>query len=355
MKTRAALLVTLAILGVVSIAFVLHRDESRTRSEGGDPRLPDRPDSGEKFRTEPVQVETTLAPEPLTEEELAAERAATTAPPPAMSAPPAPGAPPPASESPGERRARIDRVVREYLDALKVPPSVAREAADLHVGPESIRAMYAAEYLLAMGEKEAALATLAAYQDEGFRAVMANVRGNPTNYAPVRLLVTATWRPGLEASLLEWLRAASPRENLGAPLRALGAIDTPEVREFLRGALKVYDQNASNFAMAASSLAQLKDDAAVQPISVKLRESWWSGLHGSLLDSLGEIGSREARQALLEFVRDEKAGSKAAALSALARIDPTAARAEAKALLGPESKVRLLPDDAAAVRAFLDR
>lgn len=270
---------------------------------------------------------------------------------------------PAARETGAERRARIDRTTREYLDSMRVPSSVAAEATALRVTDGALRGMYRAEFLLHSRSQapndevlrevtDVALAALAAAGDEGFLAVAANARGNPENVSPIEALAKATWRPGLESSLLDWLRSASPREPAGAVLRALGAVDTREVREALRDSLRRYAAHASNFAAAASSLGALRDAESVPAIGARLREPQWSGLRPSLFDSLARIGGDGARDVLVAYARDATTSDKGGALEALARFDPAAARAEAEAL---DARGGLSPAEAARVRRVLGR
>jgi hypothetical protein len=282
---------------------------------------------------------------------------------------PEPAPPPPAAPAAkSTERARIERMTREYLDAMTVPPTVAEEARRLGVGPEAVRTMYAAELLLHYrsqvpenAEMAAAardsLADLARLGEEGFLAVVANAVGNPHNTSRVDDLAAATWKAGWEARLLERLREGPADGAATAPLRALSGIDSPAVREFLRGALGRYRDHASNFAAASLALARLRETSATSEIADGLaRAGAATGLHAALLEALGRMGGDEARRRLVDYVRDRKGGRLLfVALTELARVDPAAARAEAEGLLAGAGGATLAPGDAEAVREFLRR
>jgi hypothetical protein len=258
-------------------------------------------------------------------------------------------------------------MVRDDLATRRIPAGVAAEAKALGVGAEALRSMYAAELLLhyvagdgAQDEAlrravDAALAALAAQGDEGFLAVAANARGNPSNSSRVDAMAKATWRPGLEATLLDGIRAASRDVYLGAPLRMPGGIDTPAVREHLRASLEAYDAHASNFAAAAGALASLGDPALVDPVAAKLRVPHGSGLRAMLLGSLGGIGGDRVRDVLVEYVRRPETSDEVVALEALARFDASTAKAEAEALLRRTGESALPTAVQRRIEAFLAR
>lgn len=285
---------------------------------------------------------------------------------PAPSAPraPVPVAPPAGSERASDPRTTIDRATREYLDTMTVPAGVAAEAKALHVSPEALRAMYATELLLhERGDTTAdpalraatdqSLRALAGFGDEGFRALVANVIGNPENTSRGDAIAAAVWRPGLEEALLERLRALPAGLVATAPLRALGAMDAPATRAYLKDALRTYADHASNFASAAEALGALHEEDAADAIAAKLRVPSWSGLRASLLDSLGGVGGPRARAALLDWLRDPQGDHESHAARALARLDPAAARAEADAIVRGSSPNRATPAEVAALQAFL--
>lgn len=272
---------------------------------------------------------------------------------PEVARPAAPVAPPPpVVETDAAARARVDKATSEYLAALKVPKGVADEAAALGVSDQTLHEMYAAELLLHFAAQspegsathraaDDALHVLASRGDEGYFAVIANARGNPQNTSRVDQLAAATWHTGLEAKLVDWLKTQPAQSTVSQPLRALGASDSETTREFLRDALRRYDDHASNFAATAAALGALKDGGSASLVAPKLRVSAWSGLRASLLDSLGRMGGPEARRVLVDYLRDPEGESESAALAALTLIDPEAARAEAKALLDGTSPNKL--------------
>jgi hypothetical protein len=200
---------------------------------------------------------------------------------------------------------------------------------------------------------EIALERLAARDGEGFRAVVANALGNPHNSSAVDVMARATWNPGHEKTLLERLESQSADQTAIAPLRALGGVDAPAVREFLRAALQRYGNHAANFLQTAQSLATLGETGLAHRIAPKLRLNSWSGVRPALLDAFGRMGGNDARDALLAYLREPLGGSESAALRALARIDPAAARAEAKVLLGEDTKNPLDPIERRRVQDFL--
>jgi hypothetical protein len=257
-------------------------------------------------------------------------------------------------------------MTREYLDTMKVPTPVAEQAKVLGVSAEALRDMYGAELLLHYAGQspgggdmrraaDSALALLASRGDEGFLAVAANARGNPSNTSRVDAMAKATWRPGLERHLLEWMQGAAPDAPVTAVLRALGGIDSPEVRELLRAALTKYRNHATHFTTAAAALAALGDSSAVGPIGDRLFEPTWSMLRPSLLDSLGRLGGEEAGRVLVAYLRDPRADLESTAVEALSRFDAASARAEAKALLDGTHGNPVTPAESERLRRLLER
>jgi hypothetical protein len=183
--------------------------------------------------------------------------------------------------------------------------------------------------------------------------VLALLRGHGYGdyYEP---MLRATWQPGHEARLFEAIDAARAR---GGPVHrayeALGAVDTDDVRRYLRNALEQQQEHAANFTGAAAALGRLGDAQAAPLVAAALFKPAWVGLRPTLLTALGGMGGDAARDALLAYLANPRANVESFAVRALARIDPALARAEAEALLAGERGREVNATERQRLRAFL--
>lgn len=354
MKTQAAVIslaVVLAAAGTGYLVGTQSADEGPVEARGAAPvESAQTPTLDGRLADAPREPPTGAAPDPAPAKPAPVSTSPTVDPRPAL--------------SPSEQLARMEEGAQQYADAMQLPEVVVEQAKALGVSDAVLRAMYKAEYLLHFAARSpgnellqqaasSAARSLAANGEEGFHAVLANVIGNPGNYSPADELARATYAPGRETPLLEWMKTTTSRELLTAPLKALGGMDSPEVRTFLNQALDTYKHHASNFAAVARSLGRFADNTSAAAIGAKLSNGNWSGFRGTLLDALGRMGGSEAQAAIVKFIREPMNGNKFQALTALARISPSEARAEAKALLGRAEEAKLQANQVAELKRYL--
>ncbi len=220
------------------------------------------------------------------------------------------------------------------------PEKLRKISEEMHVGETVIAAAITAEGLVkqtytqradpAVGEQaKAALADLAGYGVEGYRAVLAMLR---TGYQGTWFveLVKTTHQPGYEDELIAVAKDEDVAEfSRWGALQSLQVADTPAVREFLNAYLAAHQGDSGLFMSAALALGNLRDATSAPLVRDKLLREGWKGVRGYLLTALGGMGGDDARSILVEFIRDDRADRVAGAFRALARFDVEAARDEA--------------------------
>ncbi|MHC4930710.1 MAG: HEAT repeat domain-containing protein, partial [Planctomycetota bacterium] len=183
-------------------------------------------------------------------------------------------------------------------------------------------------------EKElaGALRELAAYDEEGYRAVIALLRSGRVVVGLSRLLRTV-WAPGFERHLVAVARDPSfPKHSRHAALGALGSVDTPEVRQLL---LDIAERSTDPylFCSAASALGSLHEWRGACFVEDKLLRKGWHGVRTYLLSALGRMGGPDAESILIRYLRNPRADALRTAVSALGRINVVAAQQEAARIL----------------------
>jgi RNA polymerase sigma-70 factor, ECF subfamily len=299
---------------------------------------------------------TALRPAPDTVPTPAASPArAATAPPnrvraggPAEAAAPAPAAPSSAASSP-------PAPVAAGKPSDNVPDAVVRAATDLGVSEGALRAAMAAYAKVLSQEREdavkPALATLHGFGEDGFRAVVAMLRGGIASTATERL-VEASWSPGGERLLMELAESRPSGDAQYVPhvaLWCLGSADTPAVREWLlaRAASETDPSRCMNVTHALGRLKEARGIALCQDKLAKRDDLDWNAAWNEVIRAyiLGDVarmarGDPDAgKRAFVTYLRDEGADRIDWAIRSLRDLDPAAAKGEAAALLaGPRAK-----------------
>jgi hypothetical protein len=272
------------------------------------------------------------------------------APPPPAPAEPAPSAEPKAAEVKGD---------------AEIPDAVRRAATDLGVSGDALRAAMAA-FAAVSGRDEtkakSALAALHGFGEDGFRAVVALLRGGLASTNTERL-VAASWSPGGERLLLDLVDAKFTGEAQYVPHLAiwcLGAADTPSVREWLL-ARAATETDPSRYMNVTHALGRLKEARGIALCQDKLARradvdwnlAWNEAVRSYILGDVAQMARGDAdagRRAFVTYLRDEGADRIDWAIRSLRDLDPAAAKAEAESLLaGPRAKT-LNADTIAALR-----
>ncbi len=175
-------------------------------------------------------------------------------------------------------------------------------------------------------------------------AVLSGLEDGPAYADPaVRSLLKAGVVAGREQVILDALASdTTSRWAKKQILTNLDAVDSPAVRDYLVERLGGETDRylSSDVAM---TLGELKEPRAVSHCNRLLRAGGdWAPFAPYFLIALGKIGGDEAQGALLDHARRVPSQA-AAALRALAKLDPTTARLEAENLLRSEDARKLSP------------
>jgi hypothetical protein len=187
-------------------------------------------------------------------------------------------------------------------------------------------------------ELDGALQELAAYGEEGYRAVIVLLRSGRVVIGLSRLLRTVR-APGFERHLVAVVRDSSvPKHSRRSALGALSSVDTPEVRQLL---LDIVERSTDPclFCSAASALGSLHEWRGARFVEDKLLRKGWHGVRTYLLSALGRMGGPDAESILIRYLRDPRANALRTAVFALKRINVVAAQQEAARILdSPRAK-----------------
>jgi hypothetical protein len=181
-------------------------------------------------------------------------------------------------------------------------------------------------------ELDGALRVLAAYGEEGYRAVIVLLRSGRVVIGLSRLLRTVR-APGFERHLVAVVRDSSvPKHSRRSALGALSSVDTPEVRQLL---LDIVERSSDPclFCSAASALGSLHEWRGARFVEDKLLRKGWHGVRTYLLSALGRMGGPDAESILIRYFRDPRADALRTAVFALKRISVVAAQQEAARIL----------------------
>jgi hypothetical protein len=219
-----------------------------------------------------------------------------------------------------------------------VPARLLEEAARLGV-PEALAAT-AWEHWWRTKEKKgspaAAAERLKAAGEDGFRAVVALIRAG---YRATwnRPLLEATYSPGLEQLLIDLVEDPSAGRSRWSGLRYLSIADTPRVREFLVAQAGRQSEPAALWNVA-EALGDLHEPRGAAPLEGRFYEPEFVGVRPLILQAIGQMGGDDAKRILIAHLRHPHGDALHYAIAALGRIDPDAAREEARRLLdGPRA------------------
>lgn len=257
---------------------------------------------------------------------------------------PAPAEPAPLAEPKGDT-AKGD---------AEIPDAVRRAATDLGVSGDALRAAMAA-FAAVSGRDEAkaksALAALHGFGEDGFRAVVALLRGGVGSTYSERL-VEASWSQGGERLLMDLAETRPVGEPQWAPHLAvwcLGAADTPAVREWLL-ARAASETDPSRYMNVTHALGRLKEARGIALCQDKLAKradvdwnvAWNEAIRSYILGDVAMMARGDAdagKRAFVTYLRDDGADRIDRAIRSLHNLDPAAAKAEAAALLaGPRAQ-----------------
>lgn len=163
--------------------------------------------------------------------------------------------------------------------------------------------------------------------DKGFRAVCLLIEsGNHggTRYLP---LLEKTWKPGLEKELLELSKRDLRGYGAWIALMGLGFADTPEVRDYLLGRLKV-ETDAGLFMSTATGLSYLKEKKAVEATANQLLkfEDGWSGVESHLIGALPRMDLEASVPLLEKYLLDDRSQLISYPLNKIAELDKVKAQ-----------------------------
>jgi hypothetical protein len=219
------------------------------------------------------------------------------------------------------RSAGIPEASREAARALQVGGPVLKEAFDALVE------------VLCHRKEGAASEKLAKHGAEGFRALVALLRGGLAD-EELDVLLTRTFVAGEEGVLLDAARAVGGKpERLAPVLVRLGAVDTPLVRDYLLDRLD-FEHDARVVAAAAVALARLGETRAMGSCAQALRNAAWSGaLRRTIADAMVRIDARAAAARFVDHLRHPDLDFLDGVIEFLAGVDAVAAAREADLLL----------------------
>ena len=236
----------------------------------------------------------------------------------------------------------------------EIPASVARAAATLAASDDALRAAMTAFQAVHANDEVAARAALVKlhdFGDDGFRAVVALLRGGKASTYSERL-VEASWSPGGERLLVDLAETPGEGEAESTPhiaLWCLGVADTPAVRDYLllRAAAELDPSIYMNITHALGRLKEARGIALCQDKLAKRDDLDWNAAWNEVIRRyiLGDVvqmaqGDKDAgRRALVTYLRGEGADHVDLAIRSLRMLDPETAKTEATALLaGPRAR-----------------
>lgn len=211
----------------------------------------------------------------------------------------------------------------------------ARKAPGMHVPEDALRAAFDA----ARDPSAFRLARLNEAGAGGFRAIVAILYAG-WEIPDLGTLVATSWDPLMQGE--EQALVAAAESDVVPALAALGYCDTPRSRDYLLARLRGGDVLRE----CVASLGRLREARALPHLASAMRR------HGTArtaaADAIAEIGGDDARAILVGYLREPRSDLLAEAASALRRVDPEAARSEARSLL--ESPRRLTAEQARTLR-----
>ncbi len=183
-------------------------------------------------------------------------------------------------------------------------------------------------------DRAAAVAELKAFGEQGLLALAALAVGPGTGHTMLPKLMG-------EMRILDGdevlMRLIGEHDQSGLLVSALSGYDTPQVRDFLVDHLTKQEKDPGAYWKVATTLGRLKEPRGAEYLDVDvIIQPQWSGVRGHILAALGQMGGSHAMQRLDEYLRLDHADRLGSAASALARLDPDAARAHAKRILESE-------------------
>ncbi len=217
------------------------------------------------------------------------------------------------------------------------PPEIPQAILDagrlMHVPRDVLELAFKAH--LQKGSQQA-MKELAKHGAVGCRAVLALLRGG-ANGTWFDNMIAATWSPELESEYVALLDdPATPEYALWSALSATGRLESDRLRKYVLARVSS-ETDPGLFMSAAQALGRMGETGGAWTCENKLFRRSWGGVRTEILHSLGQMGGAKAKQILIDYLRDPRATEPAAALRSLSRIDPVAARAEARTVLdGPK-------------------
>jgi len=234
--------------------------------------------------------------------------------------------------------------------SVRIDPGKARAAADrLGVAPEELeiaqRVFENAENLSDPKERQAAFDALQALGERRTRAMVALVRAIDSKgigSGGMRKALEAAHFDGQEHLLIDLLKdGTTPRATKEDVLRNIEPFDSPEVREYLLQRLAA-ETDRYFYATLILALGRLKETRVAPEVRRLLaRDANWIPFHVYGITVLGKVGGPEAEAILLEHLRSGSLGNLGSGVNALAKLNPSAARSEAQAILARPEAAKL--------------
>jgi len=234
--------------------------------------------------------------------------------------------------------------------SMHIDPEKARAAADrLGVATDELeiaqRVFENAENLSDPAEQKAAFDALQALGERRTRAMVALIQAVDSKgigSGGMRKALEAAHFEGQEELLIDLLKdGTTPRATKEDVLRNIEPFDSPEVREYLLRRLAA-ETDRYFYATLILALGRLQE-ARVAPEVRRLlaRDGNWTPFHVYGIIVLGQVGGPEAEAILLEHLRSGTLGNLTSGVNALAKLNPSAARSEAQAILARPETAKL--------------
>ncbi len=240
----------------------------------------------------------------------------------------------PRQSAAGRRTNRVNQPTAPDEGQHEIPKAILEAGRQRHVPRDVLQLAFEAH--MQKGDQQA-LKELAKHGAMGCRAVLALLRGG-ANGTWFDNMIAATWSPELEAEYVALLDdPATPNFSLWSALSATGGLGSDRLRNHVLARV-ASETDPGLFMCAAQALGRMGETGGAWACENKLFLRSWSGVRTTILHSLGQMGGAKAKQILVNYLRDARATQLATALRSLSRIDPVAARTEARTVLdGPRA------------------
>jgi len=231
-------------------------------------------------------------------------------------------------------------------------------AQELGVSQEELeiaqRAFENAENLSDPAAQRAATEALQALGERRTRAMVALVRGLDTKgigTGGMRKALEAAHVEGQEQLLIDLIKdGTTPRATKEDVLRNIEPFDSPVVRNYLLARLAV-ETDQYFFTTILLALGRLGEQRVAPEIRRMLqRDSQWLPFHFYGIFTLGNVGGPEAEAVLLDYLRSGTSANLDRAVTALAKLNPGAARSEAQTILARPDASKLSSKTLEALR-----